>query len=259
MHLLYPSAPDRSNAVDELFAEEYDAARSAGLACSLFCDEELESGRFRARPEFPANTQVLYRGWMLTPENYARLHGAILVAGGRPLTSPQQYRHCHYLQEWYPLCEDLTPATLFLSRNADFEAVLAQSPWRAWFVKDHVKSLTTQRGSKATNAAEVREVLDSIERYRGTIEGGVCLREFEALRAETEERYFVLHGRAHGRLDTVPPLVEQVAQRIDCPFFSVDVVESTSGELRLMELGDGQVSDRKQWPAARFAAMLAQA
>ncbi|MEN1500901.1 ATP-grasp domain-containing protein, partial [Pseudomonas aeruginosa] len=52
---------------------------------------------------------------------------------------------------------------------------------------------------------------------------------------------------------------EQVAQRIDCPFFSVDVVESTSGELRLMELGDGQVSDRKQWPAARFAAMLAQA
>ncbi|WP_334313903.1 ATP-grasp domain-containing protein, partial [Pseudomonas aeruginosa] len=42
-------------------------------------------------------------------------------------------------------------------------------------------------------------------------------------------------------------------------FFSVDVVESTSGELRLMELGDGQVSDRKQWPAARFAAMLAQA
>lgn len=166
MHLLYPSAPDRSNAVDELFAEEYDAARSAGLACSLFCDEELESGRFRARPEFPANTQVLYRGWMLTPENYARLHGAILVAGGRPLTSPQQYRHCHYLPEWYPLCEDLTPATLFLSRNADFEAVLAQSPWRAWFVKDHVKSLTTQRGSKATNAAEVREVLDSIERYQ---------------------------------------------------------------------------------------------
>ncbi|MEN1712651.1 hypothetical protein AAIH22_31110, partial [Pseudomonas aeruginosa] len=164
MHLLYPSAPDRSNAVDELFAEEYDAARSAGLACSLFCDEELESGRFRARPEFPANPKVLYRGWMLTPENYARLHGAILVAGGRPLTSPQQYRHCHYLPEWYPLCEDLTPATLFLSRNADFEAVLAQSPWRAWFVKDHVKSLTTQRGSKATNAAEVREVLDSIER-----------------------------------------------------------------------------------------------
>ncbi len=90
MHLLYPSAPDRSNAVDELFAEEYDAARSAGLACSLFCDEELESGRFRARPEFPANTQVLYRGWMLTPENYARLHGAILVAVG---DNPERIRN----------------------------------------------------------------------------------------------------------------------------------------------------------------------
>ena len=84
--------------------------------------------------------------------------------------------------------------------------------------------------------------------------------EFEALRAETEERYFVLSRPAlTGVSDTVPPLVEQVAQRIDCPFFSRRRVESTSGELRLMELGDGQVSDRKQWPAARFAAMLAQA
>lgn len=89
IHLLYSSAPDRSNAADELFAEEYDAACSTGLARPLFRDEELESERPRTRPESPTNIQVLYRNWMLASESYARLHGTVLVAGGRPLTSPQ--------------------------------------------------------------------------------------------------------------------------------------------------------------------------
>ncbi|MDV3438612.1 ATP-grasp domain-containing protein [Pseudomonas otitidis] len=103
----------------------------------------------------------------------------------------------------------------------------------------------------ARNADEVIEILTLIERYRGALEGGVCLREFEPLKPETEERYFVLDGRAFGRNDEVPAL-----RRVPCPFLSVDLVASETGALRLVELGDGQVSDRKQWPADRFVAML---
>jgi len=44
----------------------------------------------------------------------------------------------------------------------------------------------------------------------------------------------------------VPKIVQTIAPRIDSPFFSVDVVLSTDGTPRLIELGDGQVSDRKQ-------------
>lgn len=80
--------------------------------------------------------------------------------------------------------------------------------------------------------------------------------EFEPLKPETEERYFVLDGRAFGRNGEVPALVHEVARRVPCPFFSVDLVASQTGALRLVELGDGQVSDRKQWPADRFVAML---
>ncbi|BCG26138.1 hypothetical protein TUM18999_43290 [Pseudomonas tohonis] len=143
-----------------------------------------------------------------------------------------------------------------LPRDADFAAALANAGWSACFVKDYVKSLTTQRGSIARSADEVVEILALIERYRGELEGGVCLREFEPLIPETEERYFVLDGRAYGRTDEVPPLVQEIAQRVPCPFFSVDLVASESGALRLVELGDGQVSDRKQWPVERFVAML---
>jgi len=47
------------------------------------------------------------------------------------------------------------------------------------------------------------------------------------------------------------------AQRVASPFFSVDVAERRDGILRVIEIGDGQVSDRKHWPAERFMRMLA--
>ncbi|BBP84650.1 hypothetical protein PHLH8_42920 [Pseudomonas sp. Pc102] len=259
MHLLYPSSPDNPNIPDETFAEEFAAAKAAGLGCSLFSCEELELQRFKPKPALEEGARVLYRGWMLTPAAYSYLHASIVSRGAIPVTSPAQYRHCHHLPEWYPQCRDLTPATLVLPRDADFAAALANAGWSACLVKDYVKSLTTQRGSIARSADEVVEILALIERYRGELEGGVCLREFEPLIPETEERYFVLDGRAYGRTDEVPPLVQEITQRVPCPFFSVDLVASESGALRLVELGDGQVSDRKQWPEERFVAMLCSA
>ncbi|AMP01555.1 hypothetical protein CAter282_3771 [Collimonas arenae] len=50
--------------------------------------------------------------------------------------------------------------------------------------------------------------------------------------------------------------MEEIAQRIKSPFFSIDTVSSDAGQLRLIELGDGQVSDRKKWTAKQFASML---
>jgi hypothetical protein len=257
MRLLYPSDPLNKAVVDEAFAEEFDAVRSVGFDCSLFSFEDFESsGSFRPRPRPGADEEILYRGWMLTPDSYVRLHAAIAGCGGKPKTGPEQYRRCHYLPEWYSQCRELTPETVFLPRDADFASALAGRDWPAFFVKDYVKSLTTQRGSVAHTPAEVSEVVSLIEQYRGSVEGGVCVRRFEDLLPETEERYFVLDGRPFGRTDAVPDLVSTIAGRIDSPFFSVDVVLSANGEHRLIELGDGQVSDRKKWSAERFAAML---
>lgn len=256
MQLLFPCNPFYKRAADDAYADEYEAARAAGFACSLFSFEDFEAGYFKVQPALAAGVDVLYRGWMLAPDAYARLHGAIAGYNCAMMSSPAQYRHCHYLPEWYTLCEEFTPETVIVARDADFIAAVDGRHWPAYFVKDYVKSLTTRRGSVAARPQDIAEVVDLIERYRGVVEGGVCIRKFEQLRADSEERYFVLRGQAFGRDGTVPALVQQIAGRIDSPFFSVDVVASCEGELRLIELGDGQVSDRKQWPLERFMAML---
>ena len=87
MHLLYPSSPDNPNIPDETFAEEFAAAKAAGLGCSLFSCEELELQRFKPKPAFEEGARVLYRGWMLTPDAHGYLHAAIASQGAIPVTS----------------------------------------------------------------------------------------------------------------------------------------------------------------------------
>lgn len=256
MKLLYPCDPFNKKQADEAYEEEYLAAQSAGLTCFLFSTEDFDSGEFNPKPSAMFEGEILYRGWMLTPDRYGDLQRAIESNGGTTIVSAAQYRKCHHLPEWYADCQDLTPKTVFLTKDEDYSTALARTGWDAYFVKDYVKSLTTTRGSVAKSANEVREIVDLIERYRGQLEGGVCVRELEDLVAETEERYFVFRGRAFGREGNLPQIVDEVASRIDSPFFSVDIVLNRNGTPRLVELGDGQVSDRKRWSAAQFVEML---
>jgi hypothetical protein len=256
MRLLYPSDPFERKKPDAAYEEEFNAAQQAGLSCSLYSAEDFEPGEFKPRPFLTEGEDVVYRGWMLTPDGYAHLQTEIENKGGKVLTSSAQYRHCHYLPEWYSLCEDVTPKTIFLAKDADFASALANQGWSTYFVKDYVKSLTTTRGSVARSTQEIVEIVALIEKFRGQVEGGVCVRQFEDLRVESEERYFVFKQKVFARVGVVPAIVERIAERIDSPFFSVDIVLNADGVSRLIELGDGQVSDRKKWEADRFVGIL---
>jgi hypothetical protein len=253
MRLLYPADPFNSKRPDDEYCAEFDAMVASGLACSLFSLEDFRDGAFRTRPRFDEGEDVVYRGWMLSIDDYGKLVSAIIDAGAKPLVSAAEYRRCHHLPGWYEACKQWTPETVFLQQGSDFRLALEGLDWPAYFVKDYVKSLTTSRGSMARDAEEVKELVGLLAQYRGAIEGGVCVRRFESLLPHTEERYFVLAGTAYARDGIVPDLVNSIASVIESPFFSVDTVLSEVGTLRLIELGDGQVSDRKLWPAETFA------
>ena len=107
----------------------------------------------------------------------------------------------------------------------------------------------------------ITEVLAEMQKYRGEIEGGICVRRVEDLLPETERRYFVLQGIPHSPEPSVeiPEVVCRCAERIPSKFFSVDAATRSDGVLRVVEIGDGQVSDLTGWSAERFAEMWKQA
>jgi hypothetical protein len=141
--------------------------------------------------------------------------------------------------------------------DVDIEAELRALGWDEYFLKDYVKSLKTTRGSIVRNPADAPAVIAEMREYRGRIEGGICVRRVEDFLPESECRYFVLHGVGHGpsEVDPVPDVVGVCAERIQSPFFSVDIIRRRDGQLRIVEVGDGQVSDLVGWSSGKFADM----
>ncbi|NJM75840.1 MAG: ATP-grasp domain-containing protein [Acaryochloridaceae cyanobacterium RU_4_10] len=256
MRVLYPENPLNKTQVDDPYHEEFTTVYGAGYQCSLFDFDALTFEEFNPRPKIQPGERVLYRGWMLNSHGYKTLATQIERKGGIPITSYADYLRCHHLPGWYQQCVDFTAETYFLEADETLETKIQALGWERYFVKDFVKSNTAGGGSIANSPSEVRHIVDQIATYRGEIEGGVAIRRVENYLLNTEFRYFVVRGLPYSHDGEIPTLVKEIANIIDAPFYSVDVAENLAGELRLVELGDGQVSDKKTWPISKFLEVI---
>jgi hypothetical protein len=259
MRLLHPSNPLRKRIPDEQYREEADAAESAGFALSVFSLEDFQDGSFRAVPECEPGSEILYRGWMLNAADYSTLAAAVSQLGAKLKVSAQQYLAHHHLPNWYPIIADLTPETKVLGVGSDLESELRSLGWDGFFIKDYVKSLKTSVGSKIADPSQIGMVVAEMQRFRGTIEGGICVRKLEDFAPETERRYFAINAKAYSEDGSVPGIVEDCARRFPTDFISIDAIQRRDGILRIVEIGDGQVSDLVGWTPRRFTEVVKEA
>lgn len=190
----------------------------------------------------------------MNEQEYKTFISSILCVGGKPLIDLPTYLSCHHLPNWYKLISDLTPQTQIFPADADLKAELDTLGWESFFVKDYVKSLKTGSGSLLQSTDGLDDLVHNMEKYRGQIEGGFCIREVEEFDLDSEERFFVINGKpfSSDTSQVVPNIVKQVTSRIQSPFYSIDVVRRSDGVDRIVEIGDGQVSDLVGWTAERF-------
>jgi len=255
MHPLYPKQADGDYQNEFLEMKEQE-----GVTCSLFdFDAFIDGSKVKPRPPFERDENVLYRGWMMTPTQYSRLVQSMERWDVPPVTSVEQYTRCHHLPGWYEACSDLTAETHFVypEKGEDTVKIATNLGWDSFFVKDFVKSNTASKGSIAQSPAEILEIIEQLEEYRGQLEGGIALRKVEHYVPDSERRFFVVNDKCYSYDQEVPSIVETVAARIQAPFISVDVARlQDGGDWRVIELGDGQVSDKKEWPLDRFVEVL---
>ena len=251
---LYPQSVLEPRTPDEMFSEEAQAMKAVGRSIHLIDTEALDSGPSRIRPPFEPGARVAYRGWMLTHGEYVNLAASVERAGGFCSASPKKYVTTHHLPNWYAVAKDYTPETVFLDTDADLTSELRRLGWEKFFVKDHVKSLKTSVGSIIEDPAQIETVVSEMEKYRGFIEGGLCIRRVEEFIAGSERRYFVLNQTPYAAEpgEAIPEPVAFCAGAIASPFFSVDVARRADGVERIVEIGDGQVSDLVGWSVERF-------
>ena len=265
--------------VDPDFEEEYLQARKAGFDCLLVSHEELTDdapiksiGRLQAQE---TKTIGIYRGWMLTPEQYSSFYESLANKNIHLINSPEEYSHTHYLPNSYSLIQDRTPTTVFLpiSGQADFANInklLTKFGTSPIMVKDYVKSEKHYWTEAcfipdASDKEKVKAVTERFLELRGSsLNKGLVYREFIELEFLTDHsksgmpltkefRLFWLNGEILSSFkywdegdyqDVVPPIseFEGIAKAIKSNFFSMDVAKERNGSWTIIELGDGQVS-----------------
>jgi ATP-grasp domain, R2K clade family 3 len=251
---LFPSDYFHPTLVDEMYRSEATAFQQAGFQVAVVSLESLSSNSPQIDPSLTPNANVIYRGWMLGASDYQKLVTAIERAGACIQTSTVDYLATHYLPNWYHSIKDLTPETHFYHTDGDLKNELEKLDWDRFFVKDYVKSLKTSMGSIVSHPSEIDLIIAEMRKFRGTIEGGICVRRVEDFIPTSEQRYFVIDGRVFGSdaNEPIPEIALDCAARIKSRFFSIDPIDRQDGVKRIVEIGDGQVSGLVGWTTERF-------
>jgi hypothetical protein len=265
---------------DEAYRAEVAAAEHLRIPLILVDHDALahDNDPVRAVRRVPPQHQpdlALYRGWMVTPDQYRLLYGALEGKGIRLLNDPAAYRHSHYLPESYPVIEPHTPRSAWIKTKGgvapdEIMGLLRPFGSAPLVVKDFVKSRKHEWSeacfipSASDRAAVERVVRRFLELQGDDLSEGLVFREFvefEPLgrhpRSEMpltkEFRLFFLDGQPifwtpyweEGDYAGLTPPVERfaaVAGGVRSHFFTMDVAQRRDGGWMIVELGDAQVA-----------------
>lgn len=283
MNILFCDNPfENKPSVDNDYEGEFVSAKQNGFATQLFSYESLtkdKDAEFAIRRIKHSDTlqKIIYRGWMLKPNQYASLYNALLTKNYKLINSPTEYQNCHYLPNSYKFIVGHTPKTIWLkveNQQVNFDqvfndiATFGNSPL---IVKDFVKSQKHYWDTAcfipvATDKDKVKSVIEKFVELQNTdFNEGLVIREFIELNDLTvhsksgmplkqEYRLFFLNGQlldcynyweeGEYSADEHPPLdlFKDIANNIESNFFSMDIAKTKNGEWIIIELGDGQVS-----------------
>ena len=267
---------------DEHFAPEANAAREAGGDVALVDHDVLAAGgdADRAVHLGPPGGEAVYRGWMLRSEQYAACADALGRRGVALRTTAEQYQRAHELPGWYEALATATPATTWTAHDDGFDRARFDAACRALgpgpaVLRDYTKSMKHYWHEAAfiADVADVDAAWKVAGRFRelreGDFTGGFVLRRFETF-TSAEVRTWWVGGAC--RLVTPhpdtperappegfdPSAVAPLVAALGLPFVTVDFALRADGVWRIIELGDGQVSDRPSTtpPHAFLAALL---
>lgn len=243
LKILYPHDYFNEKKTEEDFQKEHDVM-SVYFSSGVLKTNHINEG-----------DNVLYRGWMLNREEYEDMNNFIKKKGARLLIPYQAYESNHYFEGWYSTVKSHSMESVVFK---DKEEMFKNLPsWSSYFIKDAVKSLTTSKGSIAKNESEIKEILTEIEKYRG-VERYIVLRKVIELIPDTEKRYFCVKGKVFSSLEeSIPDKVKDIGNLLkDRLFVSIDTCEDVKGKIWLIEIGDGQVSDLKEWKPESFMKVI---
>lgn len=265
--ILFPGDYFSLNSPNDNFSAELDAVVATdGLEAALFnFDEYMEGGSLALnKPAEHLPKLVIYRGWMMKPEQYRRFHDNLVSLGFEPMVSPLCYESMHCFPNAAEMFDGQTPQFLVFPEDdgqVSIDADAVNGAFKRFMVKDYVKSAKNTDfpafiETPVTQGELDGYIQDFIRRRGSLFTGGIVLKEYVDLKkyegVTNEWRQFVfLRGAQLGmfrnscqpRTTPEPPGSYLSTRNIAVvPFYTVDYAELADGTWTIIEAGDGQVS-----------------
>ncbi|WP_131737569.1 ATP-grasp domain-containing protein [Actinomadura roseirufa] len=267
--VLFCVDPLHPRRVDPHFSREASAVRDHYGEIALIDHDALRRGDVDAAVRaVPVDLgAVWYRGWMLTAGEYAAMAATMKRRGTVLLTHPEDYRRAHELPGWHDTFAGLTPHSVWraLSPGQDpgdlgeLGELVRSLPSGPGVVKDYVKSRKHEWDEACyvpdvKNLAQLHDIAAKMVALQDDhLAGGLVVREYEQYDGAGEARVWWVDGEPalvgphpdspdiepDPELDAVAPAVRSLG----CRFITTDLARRTDGEWRVVEVGDGQVSD----------------
>ncbi|MET8122565.1 ATP-grasp domain-containing protein [Micromonospora sp. NPDC005189] len=264
MMLLVPANPLRPRRPDDHFAAEAQAARAVGIDVAVVDHDALT----RDDPQggvaaVPAGGVAVYRGWMLRSDQYSAFAEALAARGVILRTSGDQYRRAHELPGWYDRLAPVTPISTWTTsaERTAFDQARIRLGSGAAVLRDYTKSMK-HHWHEATFIPDLTDPTPAwhvaarfLELRADDFSGGFVLRAFENFTTAEVRTWWIngacaLVGAHPDTADDLPPsdldlsTLTPLVAALDLPFVTVDLARRDDGVWRVIELGDGQVSDR---------------
>ena len=273
------SDPINGRVVDSEYQEEYLAASNFFEVALINQEQLFEEQKIVTNRLSKKNELAVYRGWMLSVEQYSLFVDYIERTQGHVLTSVNEYCTTHLVPGW---AKD-SPEQLKIRWTEDLSSEgiqqLLQQFSGAVTIKDFVKSRKFEWDafyiadtSKLSEAAVV--IQNFIHRQGSNLVGGLVMREFIELkeigkhpksntRLFEEYRIFYWRGQPlvvidywnNGVVNLTTAdyqYIQTIGKEIHSSFFTIDVARKIDGQLIIMEMGDGQVSGLQEFDAVEF-------
>lgn len=265
--ILFPSDYFSLSSPNENYSSEFEAVISTeGLEAALFNFDEYIEGTSLVlnRGVSTLPNLLIYRGWMMSPEQYKKFYEDLGLLGFEPLTTPTCYEQMHYFPNAAKILKRQTPSYLSFPMNdgvVNVDADLINVTFDRFMIKDFVKSAKdTAFPSSVKTPISQDDLNDLVAKFieiRGSLfVGGIVVKEYVDLKRyggiTNEWRNFCFTNGISLGLNRnsnqpsncpVPPVeLLEVCNAFDSSFYTVDYAELEDGSWTIIETGDGQVS-----------------
>jgi len=224
---------------------EYELAKKNGFDVALLDEIDLKINTDLS------DALVIYRGWMISFEDYSVLYDNIIKNGGTPFISKELFRKTNSFSTWYFRLTKYTMKSFFVrddEKKIDTVYDLFEDN-DSFFVKDNLKSLGDGR-SIANSPEEALLIYSEIKENRDfkISDNGLCLREVVSL--ENEQRFFIVNGEildiglkySNHRVKMVKNISKILLESLGIFSCTMDIASDGPKDI-LVEVGGFQVSD----------------